>query len=379
MSMKEISEDFKQLQVIPIPVKRAAFSDRTAWIMAILAELVYEEFDEEKDQFIPNLALELAKLTDQEKIEERLRKLQKTLAKLYQSGATQKDKNKALQDTLAVGGFELAGGRVIHNEESSTQGFVACRRDSEGTGMAVLCFRGTQQIDDWLTNVMINPVEIKHPNKPSVTIGNMHGGFHKAYKKVENDIRDLLEGYEDLPLYITGHSLGGALAVVATWYQNSDRLAACYTFGAPRVGDQGLIDWFKTPIYRIVNGPDPVTLVPPAQGSVNTLKIVVRVLGVALPFWGWAQWVTAKLIKMQKFRHYGYMRYLTVVDEGPNGDYPDLKLEFGLSTWERLLRFIKLMLDKKGERIDKYHGMDRYRAKLRAHAVRRNRRLLETA
>lgn len=73
-----------------------------------------------------------------------MRKLQKTLSKLYQSGTTQKDKNKALQATLAVGGLELAGGRVIHNEESSTRGFVACRRDNEGTGMAVLCFRGTQ-------------------------------------------------------------------------------------------------------------------------------------------------------------------------------------------------------------------------------------------
>ena len=104
-----------------LPVKRADFSDRTAWIMAILAQLLCEEFDEEKDQLIPNLALELAKLTDQEEIEERLRKLQKTLAKFYQSGTTQKDKNKALQATLAVGGFELAGAGVIHNEESSTR------------------------------------------------------------------------------------------------------------------------------------------------------------------------------------------------------------------------------------------------------------------
>ena len=66
------------------------------------------------------------------------------------------------------------------------------------------------------------------------------------------------------------------------------------------------------------------------------------------------------------------MRYLTIVEPGPQGDYPDLRLEFGLSTWERFLRFINLRMDNQGDRVDKYHGMNRYRAKLRAHALRRN-------
>ena len=69
------------------------------------------------------------------------------------------------------------------------------------------------------------------------------------------------------------------------------RLAACYTFGAPRVGDQGLIDRFKTPIYRIVNGPDPVTLMQPSGFALDTIKAIIRVLGIALPLWGWASFV----------------------------------------------------------------------------------------
>jgi triacylglycerol lipase len=374
MNMQEFRQDFERITEMPIPVKRAAFSDRTAWMMAILAELAYEEFDEEKSLFLPKLAAELAGLTNQKKIEERLRDLQAKLAALSKTPAGPKTKNKALKATLEAGGFKLAGGRVIHNEASNTQGFVACRpRDDSGAGMAVICFRGTQQIEDWLTNVRISSVDIRH-TETNVKIGKMHKGFHDAYKSVEDEIVERLQGYADLPLYITGHSLGGALAVVATWYQSSEYLAACYTFGAPRVGDQGLIDRFRTPIYRIVNGPDPMTLMPPAQRFVSALKIVVRVLGVALPFWNWAGWVTDRLIKIQKFRHYGYMRYLTVVEEGARGDYPRLKLEFGLSTWERLLRFIKLSLDDKADSIPKYHGMKRYRAKLRAHAVRRYNR-----
>ena len=237
--------------------------------------------------------------------------------------------------------------------------------------MAVVCFRGTKQIRDWMTNLDISPVPITDA-KTGAIIGNMHRGFHDAYTSVHDDISYCLNGHEDLPLYITGHSLGGALAVVATWFQSSERLAACYTFGAPRVGDQGLIDRFKTPIYRIVNGPDPVTLVPPSGFARDIFKGIIRVLGFVLPFWGWADWVTNLLIRVQRFRHYGYMRYLTVAEAGPNGDYPKLRLEFALSTLQRLIRFVKLRTSHKADRIDKYHDMTRYRNKLRAHALRRN-------
>ena len=83
--------------------------------------------------------------------------------------------------------------------------------------MAVVSFRGTKQIRDWMTNLAIQPVPIKDPRTGAI-IGNMHKGFHDAYMSVHADILDRLEGHEDLPLYITGHSLGGAIAVAATWF-----------------------------------------------------------------------------------------------------------------------------------------------------------------
>ena len=365
--------DFRELALMSVPVKRAAYSDRTAWIMSILAELAYTPFDEESEQVILSLAAELAKLTEQDKIAERLKVFQKFLAGINSASDIKTDKNKVLKATLEVGGFKLAGD-VLHRPETDTQGFVAYRRDDKGTGMAVICFRGTKQIKDWLTNLNIKPVPIKDP-KTGAIIGNMHKGFHDAYRSVHEDISKRLKGHEDLPLYITGHSLGGALAVVATWFQSSQRLAACYTFGAPRVGDQGLIDRFKTPIYRIVNGPDPVTLVPPSGFGLDIFKGLIRVAGFVIPLWGWAGRVTNFLIHIQRFRHYGYMRYLTVVDAGPNGNYPDLRLEFSLSTSQRLYRFFKLRTSGKLDRIDKYHDMARYRNKLRAYALRRNGKL----
>ena len=366
----DTKSDFKELATMSVPVKRAAYSDRTAWIMAILAELAYTPFDEESEQTILSLAAELAKLTEQDEIVKRLTAFQKILAGINSAPDLEVDKNKRLKAALEVGGFELAGD-ILHNQDTDTQGFVAYRRGDKGTGMVVVCFRGTKEIKDWMTNLDINPVPIKD-HKTGAIIGNMHKGFHDAYKSVHDDISNRLEGHEDLPLYVTGHSLGGALAVVATWFQSSQRLAACYTFGAPRVGDQGLIDRFKTPIYRIVNGPDPVTLIPPSGFVLDIFKGITRVLGIVLPFPGLADWVTKFLIRVQRFRHYGYMRYLTVVDSGPNGDYPKLRLEFSLSAGQRLYRFLKLRTSNKAVRVDKYHDMTRYRNKLRAYALKRN-------
>ena len=371
---QELERNLEELKTIPVPVKRAAFSDRTAWILAILAELVYLEFDEENDAYFLDLARELANLTDEKKVKEKLEAVQATLARLHSPAADDKDKNKnkKLKAVLAAGGFKLAGDKVIFDKATDTQCIVVVRPDNEdtGLGMAVVCFRGTESFRDWLTNANAGLASLK--NARGEVQGRIHKGFLEGYESVKEDIENRLKDHHDLPLYITGHSLGGALAVVATWFQNSDRLAACYTFGAPRVGDNELIDKFKTPIYRIVNGPDPVTLLPPAQWFVVGLKMTVRSLRVILPFAGVLDWCTRRLVEVQGYRHYGNMRYLTMVKNEEDNSYPGLKLEYGLSSMLRAYRFYESIVNGEGERIDKYHQMRRYRAKLRAYAHRRN-------
>ena len=67
-----------------------------------------------------------------------------------------------------------------------------------------------------------------------------------------------------MPLFITGHSLGGALAMIAAKkITHKGGNAACYTFGSPRVGDEVWISNIKTPLYRVVNAADCVTMLPP--------------------------------------------------------------------------------------------------------------------
>lgn len=376
MTHQDTEQNFSELKELKVPVKRAAYSDRTAWIMAVLSELVYTEFDEDSDMKSVNhkilsLAGELALVSDDKAIEAKLHNLKKFLFGSGAHGSQNDSRNEALKAALRVGGFELAGDKVLVDRETDTQGFVVYREAEDGTGMAVICFRGTKEVRDWMTNLKISPVPIKD-EETSVIIGSMHEGFHDAYRSLHSEIEHCLKGHEYLPLYITGHSLGGALAVVATWYQSSNRLGACYTFGAPRVCDQALMDKFKTPIYRIVNGPDPVPFIPPSGRTIDFFKIVSRMLAAVFPWGGVLECATKRLIKIQRFRHCGYMRYMTVVDAGESGEYPKLQVQFGISSLGRLSRYWGLKTKGEADRIDKYHDMVRYRDKLRAHARRRN-------
>jgi hypothetical protein len=191
------------------PVNRAYFSDRTAWVMASMAQLAYQEF--EKDE--TSLGLFVSKLDS--------------------GGFT-------LVDTFSVGG---------------TQAFLAYNKI-----YAVLAFRGTSDWKDVQTDATAN-------RKPTPD-GKVHAGFYQAYVDVAGTIKDKLKIPEvkDLPLYITGHSLGGALATVATQDLEKsglkDHIAACYTFGSPRVGNADFDKTIRSPVYRVINFTDIVTFLP---------------------------------------------------------------------------------------------------------------------
>ena len=360
------TDDLRSIQGYPRPpTKRAAYSDRAAWLMAIMAELAYTRFDQEDDSRILSLARELAELTDREQIVERLRGLAALLGSDREAGAT--EDNALLRGALAAGGFCLKG--VLFNAATDTQGYIAVKRADHGHGMAVLAFRGTQQVKDWMTNLDAATTQVC--SSGGKVLGNVHRGFNHAFLSVREQIDPLLEGDEDLPLFITGHSLGGALATLATWYLNGDSLAACYTFGAPRVGDAGLMDRFRTPVYRLVNGVDPVPFVPPSDRMVSFAKHALRVVGTLIVP---AERLADRLVKFQGYRHYGYQRYLNICTAGSNGDFPKLRVEFGVSPVARILRVIGRVRRRefnRGLRCDKYHEMELYRAKLRAFAKKR--------
>lgn len=160
--------------------------------------------------------------------------------------------------------FQKAGlPQVRFFSGSSTQCYVAAN-----ARFAVVAFRGSEI---WKREGTLDLKKITADLLVNVDVrltdwdrgGRVHAGFHRALEEIwpalENHIRALAAGGRTL--WFTGHSLGGALAVLAAdRYGNGGRL---YTFGAPRVGDAEFADRFGVTAYRVVNHRDIVSRVPP--------------------------------------------------------------------------------------------------------------------
>jgi predicted lipase len=147
--------------------------------------------------------------------------------------------------------------KTFYSKETDTQAFLAQSSD----GYAVLAFRGTEISKRQDMKIDAQAMKV------SVLDGRIHAGFRLAYDSIAKEIEKSIVKLKDTPLYITGHSLGAALATVATQglehhLKIREMIAACYTFGSPRVGDSHYDIEFKSPIYRVVNTTDIVTVIP---------------------------------------------------------------------------------------------------------------------
>ena len=131
---------------------------------------------------------------------------------------------------------------------------------SYGNRFSVLTFRGTQgTIANWLFNLSATL-------SPWPSGGSVHKGFKLLLLEVWEEIHQQLQCISG-PLYYTGHSLGGALAVLAASFKKPE---AVYTFGSPRIANGDFVNRTKhIPVYRVVNPRDIVTGVPPIPGILH--------------------------------------------------------------------------------------------------------------
>ncbi len=94
---------------------------------------------------------------------------------------------------------------------------------------------------------------------------NIHTGFHRTAEMIADDLLSRLD--KTYKVCVTGHSLGGAAAVVVSWYLDyaDFNVEECVTFGQPKVTDSHGIRTMrdKIKLTRVVNETDVVPLVPP--------------------------------------------------------------------------------------------------------------------
>lgn len=119
----------------------------------------------------------------------------------------------------------------------------------------IVAFRGTANPRGWMRDLDILPKS--HPK-----IGYCHRGFLSGGSRLYQALAIPVDGRR---VVLTGHSLGGALAVIygALRIANADRVDLLVTFGAPRAGWEKLSEiWKDVEVHQYANGNDPVPDVP---------------------------------------------------------------------------------------------------------------------
>ncbi|XP_073146781.1 triacylglycerol lipase OBL1 [Henckelia pumila] len=173
-----------------------------------------------------------------------------------------------------------------YQKERSTQVFIMCDKPIDAN-LILISFRGTEPFDadDWITDFDYSWYEI--PKLGKVHMGFLEAlglgdrvnpsTFHQqlqekgiyptfteepndakkklipemvemtAYYAVRGKLHDLLKEHKNAQFVVTGHSLGGALAIlfptVLVLHEETElmqRLLAIYTYGQPRVGNRKL-------------------------------------------------------------------------------------------------------------------------------------------
>lgn len=186
--------------------------------------------------------------------------------------------------------FEMANGnsmrQTLHDAESKIReivqrivqrrhrtpvfvGFVIASDQSN-----IIAFRGTQTQIEWWRNLQAG--QRKYID---LRTGKQYGKVHQGYLNIirKQISSALIEAVKQLdptvPCYITGHSLGAALATlsamdIALQVPEIREQIQLYTYAGPRIGDRDFAQAHSQMIpnsYRIVNLSDSVPLVPPIK------------------------------------------------------------------------------------------------------------------
>ena len=363
-SQEKFSQHLSDNALLSPPMKRPAYSDRMAYVLAEMSDLAYYEF-EGPNGYIGDMVNVSKKLDLTESVN-----IHDFLEEFSNGLATQKNLSvDFLKNILQKSGFKLLDTLNV----METQGFC-CKRDVAGEpAYIVLAFRGTEKkVSDWLTDANAIPIQ-----QGSTKV---HKGFHDAFTAVQSQVKAILnqadcldENGKKLPVFITGHSLGGALAMLATKLATPNIDGACYAFGAPRVANYEYFESVKTPIYRVVNSSDIVPRVPPGAVVVVLLKLI--------QFLSWSSGfifpkISAVLDKLESmldrlngYRHFGDLRYLTDVGAGR---FSDVKLLSNPPAIDKVQWIFNSMASSIFIPI-KSHSMSIYRRKLMHIANSRNK------
>ncbi|CAM3750037.1 lipase family protein [Cohnella lubricantis] len=171
-------------------------------------------------------------------------------------------------------GYTVDSGFIAHSLNRVWEPFGFILESSEEI---VVAFRGTSSASDWLSDALASQIEYPYAKNA----GKAHRGFTEIYQTARDQILTSLRGMSSgKALYVTGHSLGGALAVLCALDVAGNtgfRSPILYTYGAPRVGSPAFVTAFsrrQIAVQRVSNLYDAVTYLPPPTVRIPRTDLV---------------------------------------------------------------------------------------------------------
>lgn len=164
---------------------------------------------------------------------------------------------------MAYSSGEDAKERPYANEDwhRATEQYAYAERIQAAHIQAIVCaddthivaaFAGTRAAEDWART-------LSYSLSPGYG-GRVHKGFSESLDEVWPAVLAALYdiGWEERALWFTGHSLGGALALLASWRAETMGLSVkgCVTFGSPPLLNESAASAFPVPLLRVENEGD---------------------------------------------------------------------------------------------------------------------------
>lgn len=154
----------------------------------------------------------------------------------------------------------------VNNDETDLQAGITISEEKE---KIYVVFRGSESITDWLYDLRVSKKDLDNGVK-------VHSGFYNqlknnhSYEKIIREIKNILseKKYNHYQIYVTGHSLGAALATLFGYFLADEIIndITVVSFASPRVGNYKFREHFdkkqNLSHYRIVNNRDIVTVCP---------------------------------------------------------------------------------------------------------------------
>ncbi|WP_036772258.1 lipase family protein [Photorhabdus australis] len=177
---------------------------------------------------------------------------------------------------------EFINSKAGDNKQGNTQLFYAAsQRD------VIVSWRGTTNMTDAVTDAAYQPLGLDCDEKALcsgfIHSGKVHKGFWEAFSLVEKltipsdkitittVFRDIISLVKNKRLFVCGHSLGGALALLHS-AQLKEYNPCLYSYGMPRTLTRSAVQELAAIThYRHVNEDDPVPAVPPEKNLDNWL------------------------------------------------------------------------------------------------------------